>query len=165
LTDPVIRFCPRCGTPLALQEVFHELRPVCPSCGYVHYSDPKVAVAVLVIQNGQVLLTRRAYPPEVGRWSIPAGFMNAFEEPTRAAERECLEETGLQVRVTALLDVLGGREHPRGADVLIAYLAEVVGGELRAGDDASAADFFPLEALPPLAFSSTEKLLTKVKDR
>jgi 8-oxo-dGTP diphosphatase len=74
-----------------------------------------------------------------------------------------LEETGLQVRVTGLLDVLGGREHPRGADVLLAYLAEVVGGELKAGDDASAAAFFPLDALPPLAFASTKKLLAKLK--
>ncbi len=163
MNKPSIRFCPLCGTPVVLQEVLNELRPVCPSCGYVHYDDPKVAVAVIVLQEGKVLLTRRIYPPEEGCWTVPAGFMNAFEEPVGAAERECLEETGLQVRVTGLLDVLGGREHPRGADVLLAYLAEVVGGELKAGDDASAAAFFPLDALPPLAFASTKKLLAKLK--
>lgn len=164
MSEPIIRFCPFCGTPVTLQEILHELRPVCPSCGYIHYTDPKVAVAVVVIHEGSVLLTRRIYPPEEGCWTVPAGFMNAFEEPVGAAIRECLEETGLRVRVTGLLDVLGGREHPRGADVLIAYLAEVVDGELKAGDDASAAAFFPLEALPPLAFSSTKKLLSKLKN-
>ncbi len=50
--------------------------------------------------------------------------------------RECLEETGLEVRVTALLDVIARQEHPRGAHILIVYRAEILAGELKAGDDA-----------------------------
>jgi len=125
----------------------------------MYFADPKVAVAVLVEKEGQVLLTRRVYDPERGKWSLPAGFMDAFENPELAAERECLEETGLSVKVTGLLDVLGGREHPNGADVFILYRAEIVGGTLNAGDDADQVGFFARDQLPPLAFKTTRKAL------
>lgn len=157
--DQRINFCLTCGSRLELRRVHGKERPVCPSCGWVHFSDPKVAVAVLVEKEGKVLLTRRIYEPDRGKWSLPAGFMDAFETPELAAERECLEETGLQVRVTGLLDVLGGREHPNGADIFILYRAEIVGGKLDAGDDADQVGFFARDQLPPLAFITTRKVL------
>jgi 8-oxo-dGTP diphosphatase len=132
---------------------------MCPNCEWVHFEDPKVAAAVLVERNGKVLLTRRINEPERGCWSLPAGFVNAYEDPARAAQRECLEETGLQVEITCLLDVLSGREHPRGADIFIVYSARIIGGELAAGDDADVVGFFSREQLPPLAFSTTRKVL------
>jgi 8-oxo-dGTP diphosphatase len=155
----VIRFCPYCGTLVENQFIFGEERPACPSCGWIYFADPKVAAAVVVERDGQVLLTRRINEPYQGMWTLPAGFVNAHEDPARAAERECLEETGLEVRVAALLDVIGGREHERGADIVIVYRAEVVGGKLEPGDDADRAEFFPRDALPPLAFAATRAAL------
>jgi ADP-ribose pyrophosphatase YjhB (NUDIX family) len=58
-------------------------------------------------------------------------------------------------RVTRLLDLISGREHPRGADIVLVYAAEITGGELLAGDDATDARFFPRDNLPPLAFRAT----------
>jgi ADP-ribose pyrophosphatase YjhB (NUDIX family) len=159
LIETPIRFCPFCGTSVELRRVFGAERAVCPNCGWTHFADPKVAAAVLVEKDGQVLLTRRINEPMSGYWTLPAGFVNAHEDPARAAERECLEETGLQVRVTGLLDVTGGREHPRGADMVIIYTAEVLGGTLQAGDDADRAGFFARDSLPPLAFAATKKAL------
>jgi len=109
-----------------------------------------------------VLLNRRVNEPYRGKWSLPAGFVDAHEDPARAAERECLEETGLQVRVTGLLDVLAGREHSHGADIFIVYIADIVGGMLQAGDDADDAAFFPLDHLPPLAFATTQCVLDRL---
>jgi 8-oxo-dGTP diphosphatase len=154
-----IRFCPQCGIPIEKRHLFGEERPACPSCGWIYFADPKVAAAVVVEQDGQVLLTRRVNEPYQGFWTLPAGFVNAHEDPARAAERECLEETGLEVRVVELLDVIGGREHERGADIVIIYRAEVIGGRLAAGDDADRAEFFPRRALPPLAFAATRTAL------
>ncbi|NPV75577.1 MAG: NUDIX hydrolase [Anaerolineae bacterium] len=154
-----IRFCPLCGTPVENNFAFGELRPVCPACGWTYFEDPKVAVAVLVEKDGQVLLTQRLNVPFQGLWTLPAGFVNAHESPEKAAERECLEETGLIVKATRLVDILSGREHPRGADIFIAYQAEIIGGELRAGDDAGHVAFFSRDALPPLAFETTRKIL------
>lgn len=159
MTSAAIRFCPLCGTPVKQDTLYGLLRPVCPACGWIHFADPKVAAAVLVEQDGQVLLTRRVNEPLRGLWSLPAGFVNAFEDPARAAERECLEETGLQVEVTALMDVIAGREHSRGADIIIIYHARVIGGTLQAGDDADMAAFFPRDRLPPLAFRATRAVL------
>jgi 8-oxo-dGTP diphosphatase len=154
-----IRYCIQCGAGLDRRLLFGEQRPVCPSCGWIFFADPKVAAGVIVQQEGQVLLVRRVNEPGQGLWSFPAGFVNAYEDPARAAERECLEETGLQVRVTRLLDVIAGREHPRGADIVIVYLAERMGGTLLPGDDADRAEYFPRQSIPPLAFRATQLAL------
>ena len=161
MTHRPIRFCPYCGTPVQLKLHHGELRPTCPSCNWVYFPDPKVAAAVLVKRNGRVLLTRRSYQPEEGKWALPAGFVNAFEGPAEAAARECREETGLEVAITDLLTVVSGREHPDGADMVLVYRGEVIGGTLQAGDDAAAAEFFDPGNLPPLAFRATRIALDK----
>ena len=162
-----IRYCVQCGTKLERRLLFGEDRPICPSCGWIFFADPKVAAGVVIekidaqTQTSQVLLVRRTNEPCRGLWSFPAGFVNAREDPARAAERECLEETGLRVKVTGLLHLISGREHPRGADILLVYSAVIVSGELRPGDDADLAQFFPRDDLPPLAFRATRLALEK----
>jgi ADP-ribose pyrophosphatase YjhB (NUDIX family) len=157
--DLSAKFCPRCGTATRDEHKFGKVRAVCPQCGWIHFADPKVAAAVLIEQNGRVLLVRRANDPFRGLWTLPAGFVDAHEDPAEAASRECFEETGLSVRVTRVLDVVAGREHERGADFVIVYQAEVVSGDLLPSDDADAADWFLREDLPPLAFDATKKVL------
>jgi 8-oxo-dGTP diphosphatase len=154
-----IHFCPRCGSPVGHEFVYHRDRPVCPSCGWIHFPDPKVAAGVLVEQDGRVLLVRRVHQPFQGFWTLPAGFVDADEDPARAAERECLEETGLTIQVTGILDIRWGREHPRGADFIIFYRGQVTGGTLHAGDDADEAGWFMRDDLPELAFKSTADIL------
>jgi 8-oxo-dGTP diphosphatase len=140
-----------------------EERETCPQCRWIHYEDPKVAAGVLVIRDHQVLLVRRVMEPYVRMWTIPAGFVNAHEDAREAAARECLEETGLTVKVQDLFDVLYGREHPRGADLLLVYRAEIEQGSLSAADDVDEAGWFELDSLPPLAFESTRKIFLKYK--
>lgn len=154
-----INYCPRCGSPVTEKERFGHLRPVCPQCGWIYFADPKVAAAVLVEQDGSVLLTRRNNDPGRGLWTLPAGFVDAGEDPARAAERECLEETGLTVQVTGLIEVMFGQEHPRGAHIVLFYRAEILSGSLAPGDDADLVAFFSQDELPPLAFSTTQKIL------
>ena len=103
--------------------------------------------------------------PQRGKWTLPAGFVDAGEDPAQAVVRECLEETGLQVQVTSLFDVLYGLEHPRGAHILIVYWVVPTGGELHAADDVDDAVYFPLDQLPPLAFNSTSTILQQLQDR
>lgn len=157
------RFCLRCGAPLTREEVLGRLRPRCPRCSWVYFADPKVAVVGLVVEGGKVLLGRRVNPPQEGRWTLPAGFVDADEDPRLAVIRECREETGLETAVESLVDVLYGREHPRGASIVLAYRLKVLGGTLRAGDDVDEVDFFPLDRLPSLAFNTTLKVLQKAQ--
>ena len=154
-----VRFCPLCGTPVIQAERFGRLRTVCPGCDWIHFADPKVAAAVLVEQEGKILLVRRANSPQRGLWTLPAGFVDAGEDPARAAERECAEETGLTVKVSSLLDVIAGQEHERGAHILIVYRADILDGELKAQDDVDRVAFFSRADLPSLAFSSTRRIL------
>jgi ADP-ribose pyrophosphatase YjhB (NUDIX family) len=139
------------------------MRPVCSSCGRTHFEDPKVAAGVLVTQNGSILLVRRALEPEQGRWTLPAGFVDAGEDVRQAAARECLEETGLQVTVGDVFDLFSGREHAQGADIVIVFRGTVVGGALRPGDDAEAAAFFSGGEIPELAFEATRKSIERWK--
>ena len=159
MTSSDFNFCPRCGTAVKQEHLYGQLREVCPNCKWIHFIDPKVAAAVLVTENQRVLLVRRATEPFRGLWTLPAGFINGGEDPAEAAARECLEETGLNVRVMGVYDIVAGREHPRGADFVIVYQAEVLSGEMKAEDDADAVEWFDREHLPELAFRATQKVL------
>ena len=156
-----INYCLRCGAALKPREHYGHTRPTCPNCNWIYFADPKVAVAVLIKNEGEVMLVRRAVNPFKGRWSLPAGFVDAGEDPKEAAQRECLEETGMKVLVTGLLDVIHGQEHTRGSHILIAYRAEIISGKLQPGDDVDRVEFFNQNKLPPLAFSSTEEIIRR----
>lgn len=161
MANTEFKYCPRCGVQLNQEELYGKVRPVCPNCKWIHFVDPKVAAAVFVEQNGRILLVRRAGEPFRGFWTLPAGFINGGEDPAEAAARECLEETGLSVRVTGILDIISGKEHPRGADFIIVYHAEVIDGQLAPADDADAAEWFARGNFPPLAFRATEIVLSR----
>lgn len=155
-----VQFCPRCGHAMITRMVSDKPRRACPSCDYIHFTDPKVGVGVFV-QNtaGAILLVRRVMNPERGKWSIPAGFLDQGEDPAETAVREAKEETGLDVAITGLIDVYRNPPTTGGASIFILYSAEVRGGTLQAGDDADAAGFFSLDKLPELAFLSTRKMI------
>ena len=133
----------------------------CTSCGRAAHRDPKVGVGAVVRDDaGRLLLVRRGIAPAKGLWSLPAGFVDADEDPRDAAAREALEETGLVVRVGDVVDVWaggGGR-----ASFFLAFHAVVVGGGLQAGDDAVDAQWFALDQLPDLAFTSTRAVAERL---
>lgn len=159
-----IQFCPYCGQHLERKIFRHEMQPFCPNCGRIYFPDPKVAAAVLVEENSRILLTQRSVEPDKGKWALPAGFINAFEDPANAARRECFEETGLKVEILDLLTLISGREQAHGADFILIYRAKIIGGILKAGDDAVDAQFFNRENLPPLAFRATHQALGLVSN-
>ncbi|MBN1661838.1 MAG: NUDIX domain-containing protein [Anaerolineae bacterium] len=159
--DP-LRFCPHCTCELKEQEAYGRVRPVCPTCGYVHFTAPKVGVSVLAERNGQALLIQRAIEPGLGKWSLPSGFVEWDEAPEVAAMREVAEETGLDVENLVLLSVDHYTEDYRGPGLNINYRGLVRGGDLRAADDAARVRFFSpggLPALDEIAFGSHRQVL------
>jgi ADP-ribose pyrophosphatase YjhB (NUDIX family) len=104
--------------------------------------------------------------PEAGKWSIPAGFVDRGEDPGVVAVRETLEETGLVVTIDGLVGVYFNEETSAGgASIFILYRAQLLGGELQAGDDADEAAFFGPDELPELAFASTRDAVRWLRDR
>lgn len=87
------------------REISGRPRRVCSACGFVFFTDPKVGVGILLVQDKKLLLVRRTMNPERGRWAIPAGFLDHGEDPRAAAAREAFEETGLEVTIQGLVDV------------------------------------------------------------
>ena len=94
---PEIAYCPLCGASLITRMVTDKKRRACPACDYIHFTDPKVGVGVLVVEEGKVLLVRRTMNPERGKWSIPAGFLDRGENPKETAVREAWEELHLHI--------------------------------------------------------------------
>ncbi len=158
-----LNYCPVCAHPLQDRAAFGRVRRYCPHCDRIIFREHKVAAGVIVERAGRILLVRRRWSPRQGLWTFPAGFVDCGEDPAEAAVRECREETGLEVDITGLLDVIAGREHEHGADIIIIYEAQLLGGEMRAADDVDRAAFFVAEkdALPALAFRATEIALDK----
>ncbi len=125
------------------------------------YEKPSLTADCVVLRREagtgrlHVLLIQRAKEPFAGRWALPGGFVNKDEALIEAARRELREETGLHVPKLRQIGAFGdpGRD-PRGWTISVAYLAEVSGTEpeAQAADDAKAVDWFPIDALPRLAF-------------
>ena len=159
-----IAFCPLCGGSMITRLVSDKPRRVCPDCGHIHFTDPKVGVGVLVIENGKLLLVRRIMNPEKGKWSIPAGFLDRGEDPQVTAVREALEETGLEVGIDSLAGVYYNPPTQGGASIFILYNAHLLGGKMQAGDDADAVGFFGLDEMPELAFTSTREAINQLQN-
>src|SRR3979411_2302349 len=111
-------YCLVCGTALEARHHEDRERPTCPSCGFIHYLDPKVAVAVVLGDERGVLLCRRLIDPGSGLWSFPAGYVNRGEVLEEAAVREVLEELGLAVKLRGIVGVYSERGEPV---VLVVY--------------------------------------------
>ena len=150
-------FCQRCGAPTEERSVDGRKRPVCTGCGAVVYLDPKLAVTVVIEQDGCVLLGKRAaWTRSPDAWSFPAGFVERGEVVETAAIREVAEETGLGVE---LGPVLGVFSEPGETVVLLIFPAISFTGVPLAGDDLTDLRWFVPDALPELAFSHDTAIL------
>jgi ADP-ribose pyrophosphatase YjhB (NUDIX family) len=78
-------------------------RLTCADCGYVAYENPKVVTGSVVVQDGKVLLCRRAIEPRRGFWTIPAGYMELGETVEEAARREAQEEACADISIEGIL--------------------------------------------------------------
>lgn len=156
-SDAPFRFCPRCGEVLRPRRV----KPggpnlaACVSCSFVHYQDPKVATGTLFRLDGGIVLARRAIAPSYGKWVFPGGFVDKGERVEEAAIRETREEVNLEVKIDRLLNVYSYED---SAVVIIAYAAQVIGGQLQAKDESLDAKAFTPAQIPwgELAFRSTQ---------
>lgn len=128
-------------------------------------SRPWSGVGVVVWKGDHVLLVQRAKQPRRGEWSIPGGSHEVGETARQAAVREVMEETGVEIDLGPIIDVIDTIH--RDSDGVVAmhftladFAATWRAGDPMAGDDAMSAEFVPFqEALTRLNWSETARVI------
>ena len=150
-----MKFCPRCGGPLALRVNGGRERPHCGAagCGYIFFGEFSIGCGGVVIRDGRALLIQRGINPGRGSWQIPGGYVEADEEVAEAVVRECSEEAGVTAEV---VDVLGFRHSIGGqgsiggpsTNIYVVFRLRPVAGEpVSDGEETLAAGYFTLEEI------------------
>jgi ADP-ribose pyrophosphatase YjhB (NUDIX family) len=123
------------------------------------YVTPKLDVRLALFRGDSLLLVREQMD---GRWAMPGGFVDVGDSPSDAAVREAAEEAGVVARVERLAGVFDTRLQPECPPHLFHIHKLVFTGRLldpaaepRAGSEATAVGFFPLDALPELSLGRT----------
>jgi 8-oxo-dGTP diphosphatase len=153
-------FCPRCGNELEIR-VLKEGDPerlVCENCGFVFYLGPKLVAGAIFEQDGEIVLVQRDIEPGYGKWTFPGGFVERGERAESAAEREVLEECGLEIRAGSIIGLYSYEDQ---VPVIAVFRAEVIGGEPTPLDETMDVRAFPHDGLPwdEMAFPSTDQAL------
>jgi 8-oxo-dGTP diphosphatase len=135
------------------------------------YPRPAVTADIILLKRNEnqyvVLLIERKHPPFEGMWALPGGFLNMDETLEEAALRELHEETGISgVELEQFHTFSQVNRDPRHRTVTTVFIGFADKATLKplAGDDASKADWFKLDEIPPLAFDHSmviEMLKTK----
>lgn len=96
-----VKFCSNCGESVHKRIPKGDDRPrcICDSCGTIHYKNPKVVVGCIAEWKDKVLMCRRAIAPQVGKWTLPAGYLESAETVAQGAQRETIEEAKAKVEI------------------------------------------------------------------
>lgn len=160
MNPPEYKFCPVCAGPFETRVIKdgEPRRLICGDCGFVFYLGPKLVAGALFELGGGILLVQRDIEPGYGKWTFPGGFVERGERAETAAEREVLEECGLEIEVTG---VLGLYTYEGQIPAIAVFTAEVTGGSPEPLDETMDVQSFPRDALPwpDMAFPSTEHAL------
>lgn len=138
------RFCGQCATPMQ-GHALNERARVCPSCGHSCY--PRINPCVIaVVVRGDELLLARSHRFTNGMFSALAGFMEVGESAEDTLVREVREEVGVEI---TNLRYVTSQPWPFPSNLMLGFIADYAGGELRLQEDEIAeAGFYPYDQLP-----------------
>ncbi len=152
-----MKYCTICGGPLEIKvpEGDNMERHVCPSCGEIHYQNPRMIVGCLPIWNEKILLCKRAIEPCYGKWTIPAGFMELGERVEEGALRETREEANARVEIIRLQTVYS---IPHINQVYLLFLARLLDLDFSPGSETLETRLFLHDEIPwdEIAFSAVQ---------
>ena len=119
---------------------------------------PTPGAGAVIIDDDRMLLVRRARGAYVDHWAVPGGRQRRGETMRAAAAREVLEETGLIVEVGDTVwvgDIIDEADPPAYHYTVVDFFGTVVGGDLRAGDDAAEARWVPVNEVRGMRLTPT----------
>lgn len=152
-----MNFCSHCGSKdliFQVPEGDNRARFVCPDCGRIHYSNPKIVAGCLPVWQNQVLLCRRAIEPRHGYWNVPSGYMENGETVEEAATREVWEEARARLDNVTLHAIFS---IPHINQVYLHFIGEIVDRAFSAGPESLEARLFTEQEIPweDIAFTSS----------
>lgn len=156
-----IKHCKNCGAATELRvpdDGDTRERAVCPACTTIHYENPLNVVGTIAHWGDKVLLCKRNIEPRMGKWTLPAGFMELGETTSEGAQRETVEEAGAQIEIENLFAVLNV---PRVGQVHFFYLAKLLSPDFNPGYETMQAQLFLEQDIPwdELAFRTVKQAL------
>ena len=132
---------------------------------------PIVGVGAVVMDSDMVLMIKRGKPPRQGSWSLPGGAQELGETIREAARREVREETGLQIEIFGLIDVVDSVRSDADDKIeyhytLIDLAGYSVGGTLMAGGDAQDCRWFTRTEINAMdIWSETKRIISLAVDK
>ena len=161
-TSPsTFKFCKNCGTGVELRlpdDGDSRVRAVCPSCKTVHYENPLNVVGTLPIWGDKVLLCKRNIEPRLGKWTLPAGFLEMGETLQEGASRETVEEAGAEFELGNLFSIMSVA---RVGQIHIFYKARLISDKFNPGYETMEAKLFEEAEIPweEIAFKTVKETL------
>ena len=143
-----MNYCSHCGSSKLHQQQPTQdthTRIVCEECAWVHYHNPTIICGCIIEQGDEVALCLRAIEPQKNTWTIPAGYLEFGESTEVAAQREALEETGMEVEIRELYSVFNVQHMHQ---VYIIYRAQLVQKKQEMGHESLAVKWFTGQTLP-----------------
>lgn len=156
-----MNYCSNCGSD-GIQWLTPEgddrPRHVCPECGRIHYTNPRVIAGVLPVWGDRILLCRRSIQPRAGFWTLPAGFLENGETLQQGAERETREEALAEVDIADLYTIFNLTHINQ---IYIFFRGRLREGRFGVGEESADAALFTAEELPwdELAFPTIHQTL------
>ncbi len=131
-------------------------RLVCGDCGHIAYENPKIVVGSVILDNGAVLMCRRAIEPRRGFWTLPAGYLELGETLEEGAAREAWEEAQATVALDGILGVFNISRIGQVQIIFRGRFAEEQEPHFAAGPESLEVALFPWEGIPwtEIAFAS-----------
>jgi ADP-ribose pyrophosphatase YjhB (NUDIX family) len=135
----------------------------------VYATPAPTASAILIDEEGRVMLARRSGDPGAGLWDLLGGFIEEGEDALVALHREIREETGLEIEPLEFLGGYPDRYGDGGVFTLNLYwTARVTGGEFRMDDELAEVAWVAPDEVPAddeFAFANTIQALRDWRDR
>ncbi len=161
-----IQHCRDCGSPVRYRlpdDGDTRQRAICTACHTVHYENPLNVVGTVPYLGDRVLLCMRNIEPRLGKWTLPAGFMELGETTAQGAARETDEEAGAHFEMEGLFSVLSV---PRVGQVHMFYRARLLHERFEPGPETQQSRLFAEHEIPwdEIAFRTVRETLLRYFD-
>lgn len=163
------KFCPKCAGELKQEK---ENLLVCSDCKFQFYINALPCNGVIIEnEKGEILLVKRKFDPQKGKWDYPGGFIDGGESLEHSVKREVKEELNVEVEMLKLVGVyedIYKYQNILNPSLCIVVSVKITSGELKVSDDVKEYKFFPPEEIlgMDLAFKNIRKgLLDYLKNK